>query len=512
MPIKGCAPQSKAFIVCLLLLLTLGSCTSLPRDIEPPPEQLALPPAATGTLAGLHSSFAETHGPVQSGFRLLDRNADGLTWRLALFDEAVSSLDLMYYLWHGDDSGRLLLRRAIDAADRGVKVRIIVDDLLLGGKDRALVALNEHPNIQFRIFNPWTNRQVGRGVEFITRMKRLNARMHNKLLIADGHAAILGGRNIGDHYFGLGGDHNFHDLDVLGVGPVAGQASVMFDTFWNSDWVISASALPQSSDEEFVARTSKRFEERLQASTVLEGFPLEPRDWAEMMDQIAQEFHSGASRFVYDRVEDGELKSAINEPLRNTLNTANREILLVNAYVIPDQVFIDGLQSVGERGVQVRILTNSLASHDVPAVNSHYQKWRRPMLEAGIQLYELRPRPAIKSRVDTPPAVSGFVGLHTKAFVVDRQTVFIGSMNFDPRSVNINSEMGVIIESASLAEELVVQMQRDMDPTNAWQVKLTTEGNLVWVNDEETLTRQPARNFWQRILDGFFKLFPAGQF
>jgi len=324
--------------------LALGACASLPRNIEPLPEQFALPPATAGLLADMDSSIARTHEPDQSGFWLLDNNADALTWRLALIDEAVSSLDLMYYLWYADDSGRLLLKRVIQAANRGVKVRFIVDDLLLIGKDKTLVALHEHPNIQLRIFNPWRNRKAGRGVEFVARFSQLNSRMHNKLLIADNHATILGGRNIGDSYFGLSHKFNFHDLDVLGIGPVARQAAGMFDDIWNGGWVISASALPQKVDDKFVAKKTQRFIEQLEAAGSLARFAL------------------------------GGLVEGVTAPLGAVLKSAENEILLINAYIIPKQNFIDEIEKLTGRGVRVRILTNSLASHDVPAVNSHYQK------------------------------------------------------------------------------------------------------------------------------------------
>ena len=496
----------------LMVLLFLSGCASLPENIEPLPVQFALPPATTGLLAEVDATIVRSRAPGHSGFRLLEKNIDGRTWRLELIDAAVSSLDLMYYLWYDDVSGLLMLKHVIDAAERGVKVRMIVDDLLLIGNDRTLVALDEHPNIQFRIFNPWTNRQAGRGVEFLTRMSQLNSRMHNKLLIADNHATILGGRNIGDHYFGLSEDYNFYDLDVLGVGPVARQASGMFDHFWNSSWVISASILPAEVDDQFVADKSRQFEERLQRSRLPEEYFREPIDRIAALTGPGDQLQYGSSEFVYDRIENDERVSGMPEKLSAAFKTAEQEVLLVNAYVIPDQNFIDGIRRMADEGVVIHILTNSLASHDVPAVNSHYQQWRRPILEAGAQLYELRPDPAIKSLVDTAPVVSKFVGLHTKAFVVDRRVVFIGSMNFDPRSVDINSEMGVIIESDALGKELADIMVRDMDPANSWQVEVDAAGKLMWVNSEQTLTRQPARNMWQRVMDGFFKLFPKSQF
>jgi putative cardiolipin synthase len=310
----------------------------------------------------------------------------------------------------------------------------------------------------------------------------------------------------------LSDKYNFHDLDVLGIGPVARQASGMFDDIWNGGWVISASALPQKVDDKFVARKTQRFIEQLEAAGSLAGFALEPQDWTEELKQLSQELKFGSSEFVFDRIEDGGLVEGVTAPLGAVLKSAEHEILLLNAYIIPQQNFIDEIKQLTERGVRVRILTNSLASHDVPAVNSHYQKWRKPIIETGAELYELRPDPAIKSLVDTQPVISRFTGLHTKAFVVDRHKVFIGSMNFDPRSVNINTEMGVVIDSASLGAEMTKLAHRNMGLENAWQVKLNEQGKLFWVNSEETVTRQPARNAWQRFMDGFFKIFPKSQF
>jgi putative cardiolipin synthase len=274
----------------------------------------------------------------------------------------------------------------------------------------------------------------------------------------------------------------------------------------------SDSSNDQKVDDKFVARKTQRFIERLEAAGSLVGFSLEPQDWTEELNQLSQELKFGSSEFIFDRIEDGGLVEGVTAPLSAVLKSAEHEILLLNAYIIPKQNFIDEIKKLTGRGVRVRILTNSLASHDVPAVNSHYQKWRKPIIEAGAELYELRPDPAIKSLVDTQPVSSKFTGLHTKAFVVDRHKVFIGSMNFDPRSVNINTEMGVVIDSASLGAEMTNLANRNMGPENAWQVKLNEQGKLIWVNSEETVTRQPARNAWQRFMDGFFKIFPESQF
>lgn len=369
----------------------------------------------------------------------------------------------------------------------------------------------KHASIHIRIFNPWRSRETGRGVEFVKNVDRLNTRMHNKVMIADNHAVILGGRNIGDNYFGLSDEYNFRDVDVLGIGPVARQASDMFDEFWNSGWVVSASDLPQEADEEYYDKWLKRLEDSLHSTNSLSEFSVEQQRWMDRLSRLARGMTFARSEFVFDAFEDDQLVEGVARPLDQILKSAESEILLVNAYLIPDQDLVDRIESLTSRGVQVRILTNSLASHDVPAVNSHYQKWRRPVIDAGADLYEFRCDPAIKSRVDTLPMSSQFTALHTKVLVVDRQTVFIGSMNRDPRSANINTETGVIIESPELGVKMAELAIRDTAPENAWQVKLDNEGNLTWENLEEIVTQQPARNPWQRVMDGFFKILPESQ-
>jgi len=500
-----------SWMLLALAFLALSACSSLPKDIERPSEQFALPPATTGILADIGSTIAQSHGSGASGFWLLDKNADALTWRLALIDQATASLDLMYYIWYADDSGGMLLERVIRAAERGVKVRLMIDDLLLIGRDRTLVALDQIPNIQLRVFNPWKNRKVGRGVEFIARLDTLNSRMHDKLLIADNHAAILGGRNIGDHYFGLGKKYNFHDLDVLGFGEVARQSSSMFDNFWNSSWVIPAAALPAQVDQQFITDGRDRLHRAVKAAETLTGFPVEPRDWSIELAELGPNLHFGVSEVIFDRIIDGELVREMVDTLGRSLRAADQEILLMNAYIIPDQDFIDGMKKLTDRGVQIRILTNSLATYDLPIVNAHYKKWRKPIVEAGAELFELRHDAVVKSRVDTAPVNSKYIGFHSKAYVVDRRHVFIGSMNFDPRSANINTEMGILIDSPSLGEALARLAARDMAPQNAWQVMLDDQQKLIWVNSEETVTKQPARNTWQRFMDGLLRLLPKSQ-
>ena len=503
--------KSATPLIILVSTWLVAGCASISTDMQARPVQVAISPAQSGIIARTAARFADAAHPDQSGFHLLDANADALNWRLALIDSAESSLDLMYYLWYGDEAGQLLLKHVIRAAERGVEVRLLVDDLILIGDDKGLVALDRHPHIQLAIFNPKRQRKLGRALEFIGRFGELNTRMHNKLVVADNHAAIIGGRNIGNHYFGLDEKYNFADLDVIGFGPVAQQSSELFDHFWNSDWTVPAAQLPARVTADEAREEFEKLRNQLKSSEVLVGFPVEPRDWSAEIGELTPKLRPGSSEVVFDHFIDGELQQAMRDPLGEAMDAAEKRIDIVNAYIIPGQNFIDGAASLSNRGVDITILTNSLESHDVPAVNSHYKKWRKPLLDAGVRLFEFRADPEIKKQVDTPPVVSGFSGLHSKAFVVDGRTVFIGSMNFDPRSADINSEMGVLIDSPGLGQDAQELISRYTAPQNAWQVTQSPDGVLTWISDEASVTRQPARSSWQRVLDALFRLLPTSQ-
>ena len=501
------------------LTVVFGGCATKP--VEPyqrPVPEAALAARSDGAFADIEAAIRSASGPEVSGFELLDRNEDGLRWRLALIDSAKHSIDMQYYVWFGDTAGRILVKRLLDAADRGVKVRILVDDLSTMLRDAGTVSLRDnaaamtdaHLNMEIRLFNPWKDRTLaGRIGESIIELGRVNQRMHNKSMIVDNQAAILGGRNVGNEYMGLNAGFNFHDLDVIGIGPVARQASAVFDLYWNSDWVMPVSALRLQSSQADRDVGRAQLEKGLAEEPALERIPIAPQSWSAELAALRGRLHIGTSRVETDVPESGTVRQQMLEVIYGMLNGARREVLIVNAYIIPADRAINALRDLHNRGVAMKVLTNSLASHDVPAVNSHYKQWRRPLIDAGVQLYEMRHDAAIQAlAVDTPPTRAEFMGLHSKGMVVDRERVFIGSMNFDPRSANINSEMGLLVESLGLAEALASLIERDMQPANSWRVELDDASGLKWVNDHETVTRQPARNWWQRVEDVFFMAFP----
>jgi putative cardiolipin synthase len=497
----------KIFLFLTLLILPV-SCTTVRQDYPHPEKSFAFEPGASGPFADLESVFAKRHGPQKSGFLLLENSAESLNWRLALIDEARYSLDVQYYLWYTDDSGNMVLKRCLDAARRGVRVRLIADGLILIGGGKTLAAIDTHPNIEVRIFNPLEQQRANRSLKSQQTLERFNYRMHNKIIVADNHITILGGRNLGNEYFGLNQTYNFLDLDVLGLGPAARQMSKIFDHFWNSTWVVPGYAYAHDVPEGYLQEEERFLAKSLEQSQVLQNFPLERRNWTDLLQSLPAKLKIGTSSKVYDILEDEVISQRMATELPEFSKTAKNELLIINAYLIPDEQMLAEAGNMVQRGVNVRIITNSLSSQDVPAVNSHYGPYRKRLLEAGIDLYELRHDAAIKSEVDTPPVVSGFVGLHTKASTVDRTHAYIGSFNLDPRSRNFNTEMGILIDSPELAEELAQKIEYLMQPENSWRVQLDEEGKLMWVSGDKILRRQPAQSFWQRVQDVFFKLFP----
>ncbi|HRH74049.1 MAG TPA: phospholipase D-like domain-containing protein, partial [Zoogloea sp.] len=291
----------------------------------------------------------------------------------------------------------------------------------------------------------------------------------------------------------------------------ARQASQVFDRYWNSDWVRripKGEAGDQPSPDDELGAMARA---ELLRHPSLQALNAAGTDWRTPLAGLSATLSAGASQVHTDSPSRApDVRNHTPEAFRALMRSARREVLITNAYIIPDSHFMDDLRELGQRGVAVRILTNSLASHDVPAVNSHYQAWREPILATGARLHELRADAAVQGEiVDLPPLRAGFVGLHTKAMVIDRERAFIGSMNLDPRSEILNSEMGVIIDSAPLAEKLARRMERDMGPANSWEVTRDTEGLLRWRSEAGELTRQPARSLWQRIENLVFRFFPA---
>jgi len=443
----------------------------------------------------------------------LRRPSDGLVARLALVDGAEETLDLQYYLWDSDAVGYLLLSRLIAAADRGVSVRLIGDDLKFRSRTRSIASLCLHPNMEVRVFNPFSKRSsaVAQGVEFIRRFARLDQRMHNKLLVADNERAIFGGRNIAAGHFGLDEDFNLVDYDLLLSGAEVPDLSNVFETYWDSPSTVSGAALDESvSAADLVATRALVAEEVAEGTPILATVLAEVGVWDSRVGSIGIPLDEGAFSVVSDtpEVSQNTQPAQVIEALRRAVDGAERDLVVATPFFVPSEKDVEWYQRIVDRGVRARILTNSLASNQGTISNSGLNKQRLAVVKAGVELRELRTDAATKPEWDTPPQVARYLGLHAKLYTIDRESVFLGSVNLDPRSKFVNTEMGVLIHNADLAEVTADAIVRLMTPDNAWQVEIGPDDRLRWRNDIETLHRQPARGTGQRLADAFYSLLP----
>ena len=500
----------------MFMMLLLNGCATrfVPKDAPPKTKNYAMPPSREGPLAILADRFSSKFGKDTSAFLLMDYSDEALRWRLMLADLATQTIDLQYFLWYDDAVGNLLAMRLYQAAERGVRVRILVDDILMLERDEDVAILNFHPNIEISIFNPWLGRDttLGRGFEFLESMDRLNQRMHNKLMVADNLVAIVGGRNIGDEYFGLHHRYNFRDMDVIAVGPIAMDVSRAFDNYWNADWAYRGEAFAtKKTTVDKLPGLIEKIENALSDNQqLLAPIGIKPQTWEKRLINIENKASAGRAWVVYDDPPSNVMGTQVRmmEKLSDLNVDVEKEMLIANAYFIPDEETVEEIRSLTAAGVRVRILTNSLASNDVAIVNSGYKRWRRPVLEAGAELYEFRHDAKDRKVSEDPRMQTKFLSLHSKVIAVDRKISLVGSLNLDPRALKIHTEMGLVIEDPVLSEELAKIIERDMGPDNAWRVNIDEKGKLYWESSAGVVYRQPVRSFWQRIEDGFFSLLP----
>jgi len=456
------------------------------------------------TLGRLFEAAAAEH-PGESGVLYMRFGSKALVARLALADLAERSLDLQYFIWDADISGHLLADRVIRAADRGVRVRVLLDDLSIVDRDTAIAQLTAHPNIEIRAFNPFRGRSNRLG-DFFTDPSRVNRRSHNKLMVADNAIMIVGGRNIADHYFGVHGEANFRDLDTVAVGPVVRDASAVFDDFWNSPYAIPYAAFVDTpptradADAAIAAMRATMANEQL-------PYPIDEEVDAltAEMEDVRDSLIWAPVRVLYDPPEKAEDKAShdIISVLEDLVSNAQKEVLIENAYFVPRDPGVALTAALHARGVRVRVLTNSLASNDVLAVHSGYQKYRDDLLENGVEIYELRPDSTMdRLRWSGLPSLKSRAGLHAKAMVVDRRYVVVGSYNLDPRSADINTELALLVDSPAFAELVAEFFDDGVDPKNSYRVTLE-EGRLLWTTSDggtvRVYTEEPETSFWQRF-------------
>jgi putative cardiolipin synthase len=455
-------------------------------------------------------------GQKCSGFVALNRGELALRWRLAFADIAQRSIDVQYYLWHGDASGMLLIARLLSAADRGVRVRLLIDDTKLLGIRRAIGAINLHPHIEVRTFNPLTSDLilgVSRAFEFFIHMDRLNHRMHNKLMIVDNFAAIVGGRNIGNEYFGLDPDTNFRDMDLLAIGPIAQEISESFDLYWNSRWSYPPDVLAfLRPDEKSLIRLKKKIQDTINKNKeLLATFGTGPQDWSHLVSQLSDHLTWAKARVLYDQppTKKGIEPVQMAQEIGRFTKKAQKEMFIISPYLIPTEQEIQTFSELVARGVKIKILTNSLASNDVVIANTGYKRYRKKLIEAGVELYELRADAKSSEFYGTLPIRSKWLCLHAKVIICDRAKVYVGTMNLDPRSTIQNTEIGLLVESPRLAEHLHTAFEQDLRPENRWRVQQDENGLIFWKSSGVKRYTQPAKSFWQRLQDW---LLPASLF
>jgi cardiolipin synthase C len=479
------APRCVLPVAVLAAMLLAAGCATLPPGLDAPKtESTALARPETTTLGKRLEARAREHGGL-SGFRLLADGASSFALRMRIAEKAERTLDAQYFVLQQDDTGQLLLGALLAAADRGVRVRLLLDDALGIDGDAKIRPLAAHPNIEIRIFNPYVARQelvLLRGVEYLLVAGRLNYRMHNKLFIGDNAIAVTGGRNIGDEYFQASTALEFGDFDLAVAGPMVRQLSDSFDVFWNDRYAVPLEALPlgKPSAKDLVACRDAlaSHKEKMASSDYLRSLPKN--------DELA-DMQSGKLPMVWAKAvlayDTPDKASAVNGERPGQLmwkrvaiaaETVKSDLIVVSPYLVPGPAELALIGRLRERGVRVRILTNSLASTDMPIVHAGYRRYRVPLLQMGVELYEVRPRLGAPqtTRGSIKSGSSGAFALHAKVFVFDRDRAFVGSMNFDQRSLRINTELGLVIDSQQIARDIAVRFDAIAQPANSYQLSL----------------------------------------
>jgi putative cardiolipin synthase len=500
----------RAYLTLLLALLLVG-CASHPA----PSESYSVAPDASPLGRRIQQLAAEQpHG--YSGFRLLPESTEAFAARTEMIRAAQLSLDVQYYIVHDGMTTRALIEELLQAADRGVRVRLLLDDTTSDGHDYRIGTLAAHPNIQIRVFNPL---HLGRSTGITRTMGRLlhlslqHRRMHNKLMLVDGSLAIVGGRNLCDEYFDADQAFNFTDIDLLSAGPVAEQLARSFDEYWNNQlsvpiqrflwWQPKPSRLDKARNQlrDYLQQARQDNSEQYQRLMQYKQQPQLQQWLDELIWAPGEAMWDAPEKLLAEGIPATSL--LLTTQLAPTMQTVSRELTLVSAYFVPTDSGVEYLADRTGAGVTVRILTNSLEATDVPAVHGGYAPYREAMLDLGVRLFELRRQP------EQEPSYS-FLGesessLHSKAAVFDQEKVFIGSLNLDPRSVLWNSEVGVLVESQELAREVQRLTLEGMSPALSYEVRLEERDGrkqLVWIAEDDgrlrVIDKEPG-GLWRRF-------------
>ena len=486
----------------------------------------ALLVSACASLAPVDLPDAATPGPSQAAFWeelevarpgdwfvMLNDGPNALDWRLRAIDSATESIDLQTFLWTFDTAGALVLDHLVDAAERGVRVKMLVDDTFLAGQDELLIELAEHRNIEYRVYNPFKRRSSG----FITRQllnlaeyHRLDHRMHNKAMVVDNRVAIVGGRNLADEYFGLHETANFRDMEVMVGGAVVQNVAAAFDAYWNDQWAFPIEMLSHVKASPADLDAPRQVREQMLHIHEEESTNERQQRWLDAVRRA----HGGTPTLFVDEPPRENPAVATEAPVQvanaivDIFDAAEKEIVIVSAYLIPTPALEGAVERAVRRGVRIRMLTNSIRSNNHLTAYSAYRKHVRALLEAGAEMHEVRVDARDRDIYMLSPVSEKELMLHSKTLLIDDDKSFIGSANLDPRSLRVNTEMGLLINSPTLSAELRDAIDPDFDRANAWQLQIDQQGDIDWVSDTQVLEEQPAASTMQRIEDWFFAHLP----
>jgi putative cardiolipin synthase len=483
----------------------VAGCSSLPKDYSKT-ESSFMQPIQESTLTDGLQKISQNH-PGQTAMVPLFSGMDALIGRIALAVSASNSLDLQYYIWHNDNSGKLMMAAILAAADRGVRVRLLLDEIHGDDVEDPLRAMSEHQNIEVRLFNPFHNRSW-KSLDFLTRFSEANRRMHNKAFIADNSAAIIGGRNIGDEYFEASKDLDFGDFDIVVFGKVVSDVSKSFDLYWNNKMAVPI--------EVTYGKSPKISLENLRQDLISHRKAVEATPYAEALKEspfltsIRQrklETFWGSAVVVADspqKISEDNIpaEELLIHQLRQATGRAEKEIFIISPYFVPGDQGVAQIAAAVKRGVKVKILTNSLASNDVSVVHAGYKGYRKALIEAGVSLYELKPSLNGSKKNKKKRMFASRSGLHGKVYFFDNKKMFVGSMNLDPRSLYLNSEMGLVVDSPELIRFLLNNVEDRLNETT-YRVYLDEDKDVRWESfnkGEKTIyTSEPETSWWQRF-------------
>ncbi len=522
--------HTKVVLLSCSLVLTLSACSTLPKQQTQPVEYAFNTPTDDTSLAKIVLPLREQN-PNLTGYHVLYDPLEALAARIELINKAEKSLDLQYYIWDNDKIGALALHAMIKAADRGVKIRLLVDDNNAKKMEGIYMALDQHANIDVKLYNPYRFRHF-RPVDMVLDLKRINRRMHNKSFIADNQIALIGGRNMSNQYYNVSDNYQFSDVDVMLVGAASDEIIHSFDEYWNDDYAFPVRQLvnPRHYSLRFDS-LKQQLDDYNQEATVVNYLDLANRshafdDWLNnkiQFDWVKAEVVKDSPSKIKSKAKKEE---HLNFQLLNRLDKPEQSVDIVSAYFVPEKKGAERLKDLRADGVKVRVLTNSFQANDVPLVHAFYSKYRQDLLEHDVQLYEFLSRPdaenlntntkelAEKSKVSLKGLSRS--SLHAKLMAIDEKQVFIGSFNFDPRSAYLNTEIGVLLNSPRLAKAVHYTMDENLSKY-AYKLVLNADQQINWkikLSNGQTriYPREPKIKWWQKAGVKFISWLPLEGF